>query len=109
MQNGFAGVSVRRVARALLRGGFAGQHYNLRSHEGDPVLASSSTFVEIPENTWQLLRVRVAGYPAGARRAIVMLGGKDAKFWAGHYGAKFLGPCLHFDAAGDGMEGVLEA
>ena len=35
-------------------------------------------------------------YPAGARRAIVVLRGKDSQFWAGNYGAKFASPSLAF-------------
>lgn len=33
---------------------------------------------------------------AGVRRAIIVLRGKDDAFWAGHYGAKFAAPELHF-------------
>lgn len=42
---------------------------------------------------------RLGRYPAGARRAIVVLRGKDSQFWAGNYGAKFASPSLAFAGA----------
>ncbi len=38
-------------------------------------------------------------YPPGARRAMVVLRGKDSQFWAGNYGAKFASPSLAFAGA----------
>ena len=39
----------------------------------------------------------VVTLPRGSRRALVVLGGRDARFWAGHYGAKYAAPELTFD------------
>ncbi len=41
-------------------------------------------------------------YPPGARRAMVVLRGKDSQFWAGNYGAKFASPSLAFACDGTG-------
>ena len=48
------------------------------------------------DNTWKLATHTFRGYPAGIRRAIIVLKGKDEPWWAGHYGAKFAAPELHF-------------
>ena len=37
-----------------------------------------------------------AGYPAGVRRALVVLRAKDNDWWAGHYGGKYSKPQLRF-------------
>lgn len=51
---------------------------------------------------WQRAECVMAGYPQGVRRAVVVLQGRDRRYWAGHYGAKFALPCLHFWAPDDG-------
>ncbi len=48
------------------------------------------------DNNWKLATHTFRGYPAGIRRAIIVLKGKDEPWWAGHYGAKFAAPELHF-------------
>ena len=48
------------------------------------------------DNNWKLATHTFRGYPASIRRAIIVLKGKDEPWWAGHYGAKFAAPELHF-------------
>ncbi|EIE27682.1 hypothetical protein COCSUDRAFT_64332 [Coccomyxa subellipsoidea C-169] len=45
---------------------------------------------------WKLSCHTFKGYSAGVRRAILVLRGKDDRFWAGHYGSKFSAPELYF-------------
>lgn len=51
--------------------------------------------VAVPQQ-WRSLVVRLEAYPAGVRRAVVVLSGSEPSFWAGHYGAKFGSPRLTF-------------
>ncbi len=57
-------------------------------------------------NAWKLATHTFKGYPAGVRRALIVLRGKDEPFWAGWYGAKFAAPELHFGGSrwSDGAE-----
>lgn len=45
---------------------------------------------------WRRQVLRLAGYPPGVRRAVVLLRGTERRFWSGHYGAKFAAPALRF-------------
>ncbi|KAK9917242.1 hypothetical protein WJX75_002224 [Coccomyxa subellipsoidea] len=46
--------------------------------------------------SWRLSSHTFTGYSMGVRRAILVLRGKDERFWAGHYGSKFSAPELYF-------------
>lgn len=48
------------------------------------------------QNTWLCASYTFKGYQPGVRRALVVLRGKDGRFWAGHYGSKFAAPELLF-------------
>ncbi|KAK9832784.1 hypothetical protein WJX81_000752 [Elliptochloris bilobata] len=48
---------------------------------------------------WRCAVGELSGYPPGARRAMVVVRGKDSQFWAGNYGAKFASPSLTFACA----------
>jgi hypothetical protein len=48
------------------------------------------------QGAWCLFSHIFKGYGPGVRRAIVVLRGKDERFWAGHYGCKYAAPELHF-------------
>ncbi len=62
--------------------------------------------LEPQNNAWRLVTHTFNDYPAGVRRAIIVLKGKDHRVWAGWYGAKFAAPELHFGGSrwSDGAE-----
>ena len=52
--------------------------------------------IQPAKGAWQRAHCIAAGYPAGARCAVVVLRGRDRRFWAGHWGAKLAAPTLRF-------------
>lgn len=54
--------------------------------------------VAVERQRWTRHELRVEGYPAGMRRAIVVLVSTERQNWAGHYGAKVASPALRFVA-----------
>lgn len=90
-------------------------HYHGRpnfDYAGRALASWSAPPLDPPRGGW----MRVTGtlrLPPGTRRALFVLGGRDTRFWAGHYGAKFAAPCVRFGfvegPAGGAVEGVGES
>lgn len=61
-----------------------------------PLHSTTSCFTKIFDENAHDAHFCSCRYPPGARRAMVVLRGKDSQFWAGNYGAKFASPSLAF-------------
>lgn len=48
------------------------------------------------QGRWREFCLNLESYPAGVRRAIILLRGQDCEGLAGHYGAQFAAPELCF-------------
>lgn len=67
-----------------------------------PLHSTSSGFIKMAVANARDTQFCWCRYPPGARRAMVVLRGKDSQFWAGNYGAKFASPSLAFACDGTG-------
>jgi len=72
-------------------------------------LAVAATGARAPRcGAWTRVRLTLT-LPSGARRVVVVLGGRDPAFWAGHYGPKFRAPELTFAPGGPADDGARSA
>ncbi|KAJ8688362.1 hypothetical protein QAD02_024157 [Eretmocerus hayati] len=49
------------------------------------------------QDQWFKFEHKFENYGKGLRKIKFLHGGKDEKFWAGHYGSKMAGACVYFD------------
>ena len=76
-------------------------HYHGRpqfDYAGRALASWTSGHLDPPRGAWTRVRGTLR-LPPGTRRALLVLGGRDTRFWAGHYGAKFAAPELVFGFA----------
>ena len=71
----------------------------MRSWTEAATLPVTTHMIATVPQAWQRSVLRLAGYPPGVRRALVVLRGREERYWAGHYGAKFSAPALRFAPA----------
>ena len=67
----------------------------------DALAVRSSAHVSPPCGMWQkvTLELPAGSYPAGTRRAVAIISGRDEPNWAGNFGARVAAPWLSFGPA----------